>query len=157
MPTEFNEATQSELYHFVRETGREYGVTTGRPRRCGYLDLPALRYVCRANSLDSLVLTHLDIYDTLESIEACVAYEINGKEVTDFPASIAELNAAKPVLRRFDGWKTPLTACRSFDKLPPQALEYIRFIEAYTETPVSIVSVGYERSDTIIRYDPWQQ
>ncbi|MBO4507159.1 MAG: adenylosuccinate synthase, partial [Spirochaetaceae bacterium] len=103
MPTEFDEESQSELYKFVRDTGREYGVTTGRPRRCGYLDLVALRYACRTNSIDDLILTHLDIYDTLDEIEACVAYEIDGKEITDFPASIEMLNKAKPVLKKFKG------------------------------------------------------
>ena len=78
-PTEFNPDTEGELENKVRETGREYGVTTGRPRRCGYLDLVALKYVCRTNSLSSLVLTHLDIYDDMEEIKACVAYRLNGK------------------------------------------------------------------------------
>lgn len=79
MPTEFNATSEGELCQYVRDTGREYGVTTGRARRCGYLDLVALRYACRVNSLDSLVLTHLDIYDAMDQIEACVGYEINGK------------------------------------------------------------------------------
>jgi adenylosuccinate synthase len=71
----------------VRDTGREYGVTTGRPRRCGYLDLVALRYACLANSIDALVLTHLDVYDTLDTFEACVAYKLRGKMLEHFPAS----------------------------------------------------------------------
>ncbi|OJF77097.1 MAG: adenylosuccinate synthetase [Treponema sp. CETP13] len=150
-PTEFDEDSQSTLYHFVRDTGREYGVTTGRPRRCGYLDLVALRYACRVNSLTGLVLTHLDIYDTLNDIEACVAYEIDGEIVTDFPASIEKLNNAKPVLKKFDGWKTELKACGSYKKMPKEAKEYVEFIESFCDTPVTIVSVGYERSDTYIR------
>ncbi len=155
MPTEFNEESQSELYQFVRDTGREYGVTTGRPRRCGYLDLVALRYACQANSIDGLVLTHLDIYDTLEEIEACVAYEIDGKIVTDFPASIQELNKAKPVLEKFGGWKTSLKECRSYKDMPKAARTYVEFIEAFTDTPVDIISVGYERSQTFVRRSPW--
>lgn len=151
MPTEFNEKTQSELYNFVRETGREYGVTTGRPRRCGYLDLVALRYACRVNSISDLVLTHLDIYDSLDSIEACIAYEIDGKEVTDFPSSIPDLERAKPVLKQFKGWKQSLKKCRSYETLPKEAQTYVRFIEEYCETPIGIISVGYERNDTFIR------
>lgn len=157
MPTEFDINSQSELYHFVRETGREYGVTTGRPRRCGYLDLVALRYACQSNSIDDLVLTHLDVYDTLEDIEACVAYTINGKETSEFPASIEELNAAKPVLKHFKGWKACLKECRSYDTLPREARDYIDFIEKYTETKVGIVSVGYDRNDTFIRSDVWSK
>ncbi|MGI5174468.1 adenylosuccinate synthase [Treponema sp. OMZ 840] len=155
MPTEFNTETQSELYHYVRETGREYGVTTGRPRRCGYLDLVALRYACRTNSISDLVLTHLDIYDELDGIEACVAYDIDGKIVTDFPADIGALNKAKPVLEQFKGWKTSLKNCRSYADLPEQARSYVEFIEDYCGTPVNIISVGYERSDTFMRLDPF--
>jgi len=155
MPTEFDEGSQSELYHFVRETGREYGVTTGRPRRCGYLDLVALRYACQSNSIDDLVLTHLDVYDTLDDIEACVGYEINGKITEEFPASIEELNVAKPVLKHFKGWKTCLKECRSYDKLPKEARDYVDFIEKYTETKIGIISVGYDRNDTFIRDSVW--
>ena len=144
------------MYKFVRDTGREYGVTTGRPRRCGYLDLVALRYACQTNSIDGLILTHLDIYDSLDEIEACVAYEIDGKEVTDFPASIEELNRAKPVLRKFSGWKTSLKNCKSYDEIHPAAKAYIDFIEKYTEVAVDIVSVGYDRKETIIRRNPWK-
>ncbi|MCQ2594934.1 MAG: adenylosuccinate synthase [Treponemataceae bacterium] len=155
MPTEFDESTQSELYKFVRDTGREYGVTTGRPRRCGYLDLVALRYACRTNSIDELVLTHLDIYDTLDTIEACVAYEIDGKEVTDFPASIEMLNKAKPVLKKFSGWKQSLKNCRSYEDMPANAKAYVDFIEEFSGTKVGIISVGYDREDTFIRVNPW--
>jgi adenylosuccinate synthase len=155
LPTEFDEATQSELYTFVRDTGREYGVTTGRPRRCGYLDLVALRYACRVNSVSCLALTHLDVYDTLNEVEVCTAYDIDGSEVVYFPSSIPALNAAKPRLQKFAGWKTSLTNCRSYEDLPIQAREYIRFIESFTGTPVTLISVGYEREQTFIRYRPW--
>lgn len=155
MPTEFCEETQSELYHYVRETGREYGVTTGRPRRCGYLDLVALRYACQTNSIDELVLTHLDIYDTLDEIEACVAYEIDGQKAVDFPTSIEALNKAKPVLQKFSGWKQSLKNCRSYDVMPKPARDYVDFIEKYCETPVGIISVGYERNDTFLRTKVW--
>ena len=156
MPTEFDVNSQSVLYNFVRETGREYGVTTGRPRRCGYLDLVALRYACQSNSIDDLVLTHLDVYDTLDDIEACVAYNINGKITEEFPASIEDLNAAKPVLKHFKGWNTCLKECRSYDKLPLEARNYVDFIETYTETKIGIISVGYDRNDTFIRDSIWE-
>lgn len=156
MPTEFNNESESELCKYVRDTGREYGVTTGRARRCGYLDLVALRYACRFNSMDGLVLTHLDIYDAMDQIEACVAYEIDGKIVTDFPANVDMLNKAKPVLEKFKGWKTSLKEIKKYSKLPKNARNYIEFIEAFTETPVSIISVGYERNETFIRKNPWK-
>ncbi len=157
MPTEFNNETESELCNYVRTTGNEYGVTTGRARRCGYLDLVALRYACHVNSIDSLVLTHLDVYDEMDEIEACVAYEIDGKIVTDFPASIPALNKAKPVLEKFKGWKSSLRPCGSYSKLPKAAKEYVEFIEDFTGTPVGIVSVGPDRNETYNRINPWKK
>ncbi len=157
MPTEFNDTSEGELCRYVRDTGREYGVTTGRARRCGYLDLVALKYACRVNSIDSLVLTHIDIYDAMDQIEACVGYEIDGKLVTDFPASVSQLNKAKPVLQKFGGWKTPLKECRNYKDMPKNAKAYVEFIEAYTGTPVNIISVGYEREETFIRKNPWKK
>jgi adenylosuccinate synthase len=156
-PSEFRDQDEKQdaLCKFIRETGREYGVTTGRPRRCGYLDLPALRYACLVNSIDSLVMTHLDVYDTLDEIKACVAYRVNGKIVEDFPASVEELNNAEPVLRTFAGWKKPLGNALSYDEFPVEAMEYINFIERFVETPIDIVSVGYDRKATIFRKCPW--
>ena len=157
MPSEFNDTTESELCTYVRNTGNEFGVTTGRARRCGYLDLVALRYACHVNSIDSLVLTHLDVYDEMDEIEACVAYDIDGKIVTDFPASIPELNRAKPVLQKFKGWKTSLRPCGSYEKLPAAAKEYVEFIEDFAGTSVGIVSVGPDRNETYNRIDPWKK
>jgi len=154
-PSEFDPASEDELCRFVRETGREYGVTTGRPRRCGYLDLVALRYACITNSIDSLVMTHLDVYDSLAEIKACVAYRINGRVIEDFPASVEALHRAEPVLRSFSGWKRPLSTALSYEEFPVKAMEYIEFIERFCETPIDIVSVGYDRKETIIRKSPW--
>ena len=157
MPTEFNSETESELCDYVRNTGNEFGVTTGRARRCGYLDLVALRYACRVNSIDSLVLTHLDVYDEMEQIEACIAYQIDGKIVTDFPASILALNNSVPVLKKFEGWKQPLKNINAYEKLPSNAREYIEFIEDFTATKVEIVSVGAERNQTFTRGQIWKK
>ena len=156
-PSEFDANSEDEICRFVRETGREYGVTTGRPRRCGYLDLVALRYACFTNSLDALVMTHLDVYDTLSEIKACVAYQINGRMVEDFPASIHALNSAKPILRSFPGWQKSLADRLTYEEFPLEAMEYIEFIERFCETPIDIVSVGYQRKATIIRKSPWRQ
>lgn len=154
-PSEFNPESEDELCSFIRETGREYGVTTGRPRRCGYLDLVALRYACLTNSIDSLVMTHIDVYNTLDEIKACVAYRIGGKVVETFPSSIEALNTAEPVFRSFAGWKQPLSSALTYQEFPEEAMEYIEFIQRFCETPVDIISVGYDRKETIIRKSPW--
>ena len=154
-PSEFDPSSEDEICRFVRETGREYGVTTGRPRRCGYLDLVALRYACLTNTFDSLVMTHLDVYDALDEIKACVAYRIGNKMVENFPASIDALNNAKPVFRSFPGWKKPLSNALTYEEFPVEAMEYIEFIQRFCETQVDIVSVGYDRKETIIRKSPW--
>jgi adenylosuccinate synthase len=154
-PSEFDAGSEDDLCCFIRETGREYGVTTGRPRRCGYLDLVALRYACLTNSIDSLVMTHLDVYDTLDEIKACIAYRIGNRIVENFPASLTALNTAKPVLRSFSGWKKSLSAALTYEEFPEAAMEYIEFIERFCETPIDIVSVGYDRKETIIRKSPW--
>ena len=155
LPSEFDPNAEDELCRFVRDTGREYGVTTGRPRRCGYLDLVSLRYACLTNSIDGLVMTHLDVYDTFDEIKACIAYKINGKIVETFPASIENLNNAEPVLRTFRGWKKTLADALTYEEFPLPAMEYIDFIERHCETPIDIVSVGYDRKATIIRKSPW--
>ncbi|MDX9802129.1 MAG: adenylosuccinate synthase [Spirochaetia bacterium] len=154
-PTEFNSEIEGELENKVRETGREYGVTTGRPRRCGFLDLVALKYICDTNSITSLVLTHLDIYDEMENIKACVAYSLNGREIKVFPSSITALENVKPVFRNFKGWNTKLTDIKKYNDLPAEAKEYIRYIENYTGVSVDIVSVGYQRNETMTRKAIW--
>jgi len=155
LPSEFDPDSEDGLCSFVRDTGREYGVTTGRPRRCGYLDLVSLRYACQSNSIDSLVMTHLDVYDTLDEVKVCVAYRIGDRTVEYFPASIEELNNAKPVLRTFKGWKQQLSNATNYQEFPAAARDYVDFIESYCETPIDVVSVGYERKATIIRKSPW--
>jgi adenylosuccinate synthase len=154
-PTEFHDDSPGSLSSYIRETGNEYGVTTGRPRRCGYLDLVALRYAVAANSIDRLVLTHLDVYDELAEFDACVAYRVRGKIVEDFPASVRDLEDAEPVLRRFKGWASDISGAREFAELPQRAKDYIAFIEEFVETPVSMVSVGSDRGQTIVRESPW--
>ncbi len=155
-PSEFQDNRDGQLENYIRETGREYGVTTGRPRRCGYLDLPALKYACRVNSLDSLVLTHLDVYDEISELKACIAYECDGELVENFPSDISVLENSVPVTKSFKGWNKSLKDIRNYEDLPAEAKEYIKFIEDYTETPVDIVSIGYRREETILRKDFWK-
>lgn len=154
-PSEFAPARDGRLEEYIRTVGNEYGATTGRPRRCGYLDLVALRYACQANGLDGLVLTHLDVYDELDEVKACVAYETEDETIERFPASVELLREVTPVTRSFPGWLQPIGGVESFDTLPKAAKEYISFIEEFVGVPVDIVSVGYERKETLIRKDPW--
>jgi adenylosuccinate synthase len=154
-PTEFREEREPGLSAVIRDLGREYGVTTGRPRRCGYLDLVALRYACRTNSIDSLVLTHLDVYDSFDEIKVCTEYRCGNRRLSRFPASLTDLETAEPVLRGFKGWKRSIGSAKSWEELPDEARGYVSFIEEFTGTPIGIISVGYERSATIIRRKPW--
>lgn len=154
-PSEIDHRNQNDLENHIRETGREYGVTTGRPRRVGYLDLVALRYACRTNGIDSLALTHLDVYDDLDEVRACIGYETEERILDYFPASIPLLEAARPVTKSFPGWRTPIGEVREYDQLPREARDYIAFIEDSVEVPVSIVSIGYRRDQTIVRKSPW--
>jgi len=154
-PSEFNTERDGGTEEIVRELGREYGVTTGRARRCGYLDLVALKYACRVNSIDSLVLTHIDVYDDFEDVSVCVAYEYEGETITDFPSSIEVMDGAVPVIKTFKGWNSSLKESKDYSHLPEEAQQYIEFIEKYTETSVDIISVGYRRSETFIRKELW--
>ncbi len=154
-PTEFKKDRDGNLEHLVRELGHEYGVTTGRARRCGYLDLVALRYACITNSITGLVLTHIDVYDDMDTIQACVGYRINGKETVEFPSRISDLEQAEPVLKSFKGWKKPLGGVRSKSDLPKECLDYLDFIEQFAGTPVSIISVGPDRDQTFNVEEPW--
>jgi adenylosuccinate synthase len=155
-PSEFREGWDADLGDRIREIGNEYGVTTGRPRRCGYLDLPALRYTCRANSIDSLALTHLDVYDEFDEVKLCVGYRIDGTMTEEFPASISALERAEPVVESFPGWKSSLRDIGRYEDLPQAAKDYIAYIEEYTGSRVDVVSVGSERRQTIVRRDLWR-
>lgn len=156
-PSEFLRDRDGELEDYIRDLGREYGVTTGRPRRCGYLDLVALKYACRTNSIDQLVLTHIDVYDEIKDIQVCVAYEVDGKEIVNFPSSRDLLERAKPVLKSFKGWIENISDVKDYENLPENAQNYIKFIEDYTDTPVGIVSVGYQRDQTMMRTGLWTE
>ncbi len=154
-PTEFRPERDGDLEGTIRELGREYGVTTGRPRRVGYLDLVALRYACRTNSVSALAMTHLDVYDAMEQVRVCTAYQARGQRFTYFPASAELLEEIEPVLETLPGWQRPIGACRSYGELPAQARGYIEFVERQAGVPVTVVSVGYRREETIVRRDPW--
>jgi adenylosuccinate synthase len=154
-PTEFHTGRDGDLGDQIRSIGKEYGVTTGRARRTGFLDLVALRYACWTNSLDGLVITKLDIYDTFDTIKVCTGYRIDGQVTQDFPATIEALEKVEPVIQEFPGWKTDLTLARRFEDLPENACSYLKFIEEFVETPITIISVGPDKAQTFTRKDPW--
>ena len=155
-PTEMlAEGAEVELGNTLRELGHEYGTTTGRPRRIGYLDLVALKYAGWVNSLDGFILSHLNLYDGFDKVSVCVGYEIDGKETTDFPSSTVELDKVKPVLQEFPGWQGKVGEARSWEEIPAGAKELVRFIEEYTHVPVTGFSVGPLRDETFMKEPAW--
>ncbi len=144
-PSELNDATGD----FIRNKGKEFGSITGRPRRCGWLDLVALKYATQINGMDALCITKLDILDELDEIKVCVAYEIGGQPSDEFPAFADLCGQCKPVLKSFPGWKTTTYALRDLSRLPSNARKYLEFVEEYLRTPVAMISTSPERDDTI--------
>jgi adenylosuccinate synthase len=135
----------------LREAGEEYGATTGRPRRCGWLDLPALRYAARINGLDGLIVTKLDVLDGFEEIRAVVGYGMDGQPQRDFPAGMRALERVRPAWRSFPGWRQPTTGARRWSDLPGAARRYLEWIEAECEVPILSVSVGAARESEVQR------
>lgn len=146
-PTEMPDAEAARL----REAGEEYGATTGRPRRCGWLDLPALRYAARINGLTRLVVTKLDVLDRFDELLVATAYECDGQVLAEYPASARALSRCRPVWRRFPGWKTSTALARHWADLPAAAREYLETIERETGVPISTVSVGAAREAEVSR------
>ncbi|MCP5046844.1 MAG: adenylosuccinate synthase [bacterium] len=135
----------------LRKEGNEYGATTGRPRRVGWLDLVALKYAIMLNGVDEIFFTKLDVLDNFDEINAVTAYEVDGKTSAIFDSSLEFLEQTKPVLKRFPGWKTPITDIDNYDQLPPEARSYIKFVEEFTGVPFNYISVGSRRHQTIMR------
>jgi len=134
----------------LRDEGHEYGATTGRPRRTGWLDLVSLRHSCRINGIEKIAVTKLDVLDSFDKINVCVAYELNGKELTEVPLDLAELWHVKPVYREFEGWQTTTTGIEDFNKLPARAKEYLDFVARDLNVGIYLVSTGARREETII-------
>ncbi|HVE71834.1 MAG TPA: adenylosuccinate synthase [Thermoanaerobaculia bacterium] len=146
-PTELEDAHGEHL----RKRGNEFGTVTGRPRRCGWLDLPVLRTSAILNGLDEIALTKLDVLDEFEEIPVCTSYKVRGKTWKTFPAFAVAHNDYQPEYRTFKGWKTSTVGITSFDDLPQEARDYVRFLEDETETRASIISTGPRREETILR------
>ena len=134
----------------LRDRGNEYGAKTGRPRRVGWFDCVASRYGCMLQGATDVVLSLIDVLGYLDKIPVCVAYDIDGEIVKDFPPTL-ELNKAKPVLEYLDGWKCDISGIKNYEDLPKEAKTYIEFIEKELECPITMVSNGPKREDIIIR------
>jgi adenylosuccinate synthase len=145
-PTELFDETGKR----IRDIGHEYGAVTGRERRCGWIDLVALKYAIMLNGVTKLIMMKSDVLDGFDEIKACVAYEINGERVTEFPFSIEE-DEIKPIYVTLPGWKTDMTGLKSEEQFPKEFTDYINFLEKELETPITIVSIGPDREQTIVR------
>lgn len=136
--------------NFIREKGREYGTTTGRPRRCGWLDLVIVKFAVRLSSITDIAITKLDTLAGIEKLKVCTGYKLDGQLIDYFPASLTELAKCEPVFEEFEGWDDSIRNVRKYDDLPESAKKYLRRIEEVTEARISIVSVGPERDQTIV-------
>lgn len=146
MPTELLDATGEQ----IRRDGHEFGTTTGRPRRCGWLDLVAVRYAVRLSGITALACTGLSVLASLPRLKVCVAYECDGRRYDTVPADAALLGRVKPVYETFDGFGGPVDGCRGFDDLPTAARQYLRRIEQFTGVPVALACVGRRRDQILV-------
>jgi adenylosuccinate synthase len=145
-PTEIHEAVGDTL----RARGNEYGAVTGRPRRCGWLDIPLLRYSNQVNGAEWLVVTKMDVLDELDEIPVCVGYEVGGKVSDEIPADVSGLDRIRPVYTKLKGWRTSTEGIPEFEKLPPAAREYLRFQERESGAKIGMVSTGPDREQTML-------
>jgi adenylosuccinate synthase len=135
----------------IRKRGNEFGAVTGRPRRCGWFDVPLLRYTAAINGFDSLVVTKLDVLDELDRIPVCTSYRSGSQEVAEMPPTVAEIEQVEPVYEYVPGWRTATFGVSSYDELPEKAKDYLAFLESRTGVEVGCISTGPERNQTIVR------
>ncbi|HLL72636.1 MAG TPA: adenylosuccinate synthase [Pyrinomonadaceae bacterium] len=148
-PTEMLEG-EEELGQLIRERGREYGASTGRPRRCGWFDAFATRYAAEINGFTSVALTKLDVLDALDRIKVCTGYRLDGREVESFPAVSQDLRRAEPVYETLPGWNTSTEGITELDQLPPNARAYVEYLSRAMDVEIGLVSTGPERDQTIL-------
>lgn len=147
LPTEM----QGEMEEYIRQKGREFGATTGRPRRCGWFDAVVVNYAVRINGMDSVALTKVDVLSDLDKIKICTSYKYDGKLIKEFPASLETLQKCIPVYEEMKGWKKDISQVTNYEDLPEQLKAYIHRIEELIKTKMVILSVGPQRRQTIIR------
>jgi len=151
MPTELTDELGDQMRGTGAQPWDEFGTTTGRPRRCGWLDLVSLRYAVRVNGLTEMAITKLDILSRLETVQVCVAYELDGQRIEDFPTDFTILARCQPIYETLDGWGTDITQAQAFGDLPSQARQYVTQLEELLGIPASCISVGPGREQTIRR------
>lgn len=152
-PTELD----NEIGHQIREVGREYGTTTGRPRRVGWFDSVVVRHARRVSGITDLSLNSIDVLTGIETLKICVAYRYKDEVIEEFPASLKVLAECEPVYEEFAGWTEDITGCKSLDELPVNARHYLERLAQLTGIPLSIFSVGPDRNQTNIVRSPWRQ
>jgi len=145
-----------EIGQHLATVGREVGVNTGRPRRCGWFDAVLVRQTVKTSGISGIALTKLDVLDGLKEIKVCVGYELDGKRIDYLPASMRAQAAAKPIYETLEGWSQTTAGARSWAELPAQAVKYVRHIEELIGAPVALLSTSPERDDTILVTDPFQ-
>jgi adenylosuccinate synthase len=145
-PTELD----NEVGELMRKEGNEFGATTGRPRRCGWIDLPALKYAIMINGVTQLAMMKADVLSIFDTIKVCTHYEYQG-EVIDYLPYDVEDTSLKPIYKDLKGWKKDLTQCTSLDEMPAELMAYVEYLERELETPISIISVGPNRTQTLVR------
>jgi adenylosuccinate synthase len=150
-PTELLDATGEQL----RQTGAEFGATTGRPRRCGWFDTMVIRYAVRVNGLTGIALTKLDVLSDFDTIKVCTGYTYQGKSLESLPAALETFENCQPVYEDLPGWRTDITGAKSFDELPENARSYVRRLEELAGCPIVMVSVGPRRDQTIVLRNPF--
>jgi adenylosuccinate synthase len=145
-PTEMPDLEATE----VRDRGKEYGAVTGRPRRCGWLDLAVLRYAVRINGISSLVVTKLDVFDTQKEIQICTGYRYKGSPIKEMPAAAEDLAQVTPVYRTLPGWQSDTFGVKDMEKLPRAAVDYLKFISDFLDVEIGMISTGPDRDATIV-------
>jgi len=145
LPTELFDKTGE----YLQQKGHEFGTTTSRPRRCGWLDLVVVKHSCMISGITKLAITKLDVLDNLETVKICTKYKLKGKEIDYFPANIEDVKKCKPVYKEFKGWNKINGNSTKFADLPKEAQEYLKFIEKELKTPIAIISIGPGRKETM--------
>jgi adenylosuccinate synthase len=151
-PTELSD----EIGEYLGATGKEFGVVTGRKRRCGWFDAVLVRQAVAANGIDGIALTKLDVLDGLDEIKVCTGYRLDGETIDYLPASQGAQARVEPIYETLEGWKSTTAGARSWSQLPAQAIKYVRRIEELIGAPVALLSTSPERDDTILVTDPFQ-
>lgn len=142
-----------EIADIIRNEGNEFGTTTGRPRQVGWLDLVQLKYSIRVSGFTQMALMLLDVLSVVDEVKICIGYELDGKEIQSIPALEKDYARVKPIYKTFTGWKTDITKVTKYEQLPSEAKQYVQFIEEQLNLPITVVSVGADREQTIVRKD----